>query len=57
MKPVKNFKTAALVIALVGLVSVIPAVGVEQNFRAQRNSSVSRRSKIKRRRIFPASGT
>lgn len=37
MKATKNL---ALVIALVGLVSVIPAVGVEQNFAKQMRSSL-----------------
>jgi hypothetical protein len=36
----KAMKNLALVIALVGLVSVIPAVGVEQNFAKQMRSSL-----------------
>ncbi len=37
MKPVNNFKISALLIAVVGLVSVIPASA--KNFAAQKNSS------------------
>jgi hypothetical protein len=39
MKPVKNFKTLTSVVALVVLVSVIPAVGSGQIFAAPKNSS------------------
>lgn len=39
MKPVKNFRVLALVIAMVGLVSVIPSAGSANIFAAQKNSS------------------